>query len=73
VTEEHAVRVKCYDGKLDDFMARDVEMVHFEALDECAWYATVVLASGEIWQLNFGARNERAKGYARADWVEGPR
>lgn len=55
------------DGTLDDFMARDVAMVHFETLDESRWYATVQLANGEFWQLNFGAVNDRAKGYARAD------
>lgn len=57
------------DGTLDDFCATDVRLVHFEALDKAAWYATVELAGGEVWQLNFGARNSRAKGYARAERV----
>jgi hypothetical protein len=57
------------DGTLDDFMAQDVKMVHFEALDQSQWYLTVELASGEVWQLKFGACNDRAKGYAFAEQV----
>ena len=58
------------DGQtLDDFMATDVAMVHFEAIDDSAWYATIQLASGEIWHLDFGAQNRRARGYARAEQV----
>lgn len=55
------------DGTLDDFMARDVAMVHFEALDESAWYATIQLANGDVWHLDFGAKSPRAKGYAKAE------
>lgn len=51
-------------------MARDVAMVHFEALDDAAWYLTVELADGQVWQLHFGARNPRARGYARAEQVQ---
>lgn len=58
------------DGTLDDFAATGVETVHFEALDDAQWYATVVLANGEVWQLDFGAHNPRAKGYARAERVQ---
>ena len=58
------------DGTLDDFAATGVETVHLEALDDTQWYATVVLANGEVWQLNFGAHNPRAKGYARAERVQ---
>ena len=57
------------DGTLDDFMANDVKMVHFEALDESRWYATVELTDGQVWQLNFGAQNPRSYGYARAEAV----
>jgi hypothetical protein len=57
------------DGTLDDFLATDVQMIHFEALDDSQWYATVKLANGELWQLNFGAINTRARGYARAEQV----
>jgi hypothetical protein len=55
------------DGALDDFFADDVQSVHFEALGEAQWYAIVRLRSGEDWMLNFGAVNQRAKGYARAE------
>jgi hypothetical protein len=59
------------DGKtLDDFMARDVAMVHFEALDEAQWYLTVELGDGQVWQLHFGAKNDRAKGYAYVEQVK---
>lgn len=58
------------DGTLDDFAAEDVKLVHFEALDDTRWYATITLASGEMWQLNFGARDPRARGYARAEQVQ---
>jgi hypothetical protein len=57
------------DGTLDDFAASDVKGVHFEALDQSQWYLTVELNDGAIWQLNFGACNDRAKGYAFAEQV----
>lgn len=57
------------DDTLYDFMATDVKMVHFEALDQSRWYATVELADGRIWQLHFGAENPRAHGYARAEQI----
>lgn len=57
------------DGRLDDFMAEDVKMVHFEAIDESGWYATVTLTDGRVWQLNFGAQDTGAPGFARAEQV----
>jgi hypothetical protein len=57
------------DGTLDDFCATDVQMVHFEAIDDARWYATVELANGQVWQLNFGAQNSHSRGYARAEQV----
>lgn len=57
------------DGTLDDFHATGVLSVHFEAIDQAAWYATITLADGRIWQLNFGARNSRAHGYAMEERV----
>lgn len=53
------------DGTLDDFRATDVKLVHFEAIGESQWYLTVELNDGRVWQLDFGARNSSAKGYAR--------
>lgn len=58
------------DDTLDDFMARDVEWVHFEALDDCRWYANVQLRNGELWTLNFGSVTGRARGYAHAERIE---
>lgn len=58
------------DGTLDDFAASSVEAIHFEAIDQSRWYLTVILHGGDIWQLNFGAQNPSAKGYARAERVE---
>ncbi|WP_100525387.1 hypothetical protein [Mycobacteroides abscessus] len=58
------------DGTLDDFCAHSVSMVHFEAIDQSRWYATVILNDGSYWQLNFGAVNPTAKGYARAEQVK---
>lgn len=55
------------DGTLDDFYAADVQSIHFEALGEAQWYAVVRLNSGDEWMLNFGAVNQQAKGYARAE------
>lgn len=57
------------DGTLDDFMATDIAMVHFEALDQSRWYATVELNDGRIWQLHFGAENPRAYGYAHVEQI----
>ncbi|MCG7596330.1 hypothetical protein [Mycobacterium sp. PSTR-4-N] len=56
-------------GHLDDFLARDVRMVHFEATDESAWYATIELADGTIWQLHFGARDPSQPGYSRSERI----
>jgi hypothetical protein len=58
------------DGTLDDFAAVGVKLLHFEALDQSQWYLTVELNDGAIWQLKFGARNDRAKGYAFAEQVQ---
>ena len=61
-------RIKTYpDGTLDDFVAVDVQMVHFEAVDDCRWYATIFLDDGNIWTLNFGSATPRAKGFANAE------
>lgn len=57
-------------GMLDDFCAKDVKLVHFEAMDEADWWLSVEMADGQVWHLNFGARNPRAKGYARAERVQ---
>ncbi|WP_283612360.1 hypothetical protein [Mycolicibacterium poriferae] len=56
-------------GHLDDFLARDVRMVHFEATDESAWYATIELAGGAVWQLHFGADEPSRPGQSRAERV----
>jgi hypothetical protein len=58
------------DETLDDFMARDVKWVHFEALDECRWCANIKLANGQLWTLTFGSITGRARGYASAERVE---
>lgn len=58
------------DGTLDDFAATDVENVHFEAIDDARWYATIQLRNGEVWQLNFGAQNPHVRGYERAERVQ---
>ena len=58
------------DETLDEFVATDVAMVHFEALDDCRWYATIELDDGQLWQLNFGSVSGRARGYANADLIE---
>lgn len=58
------------DGTLDDFAATDVAGIHFEAIDDARWYATVELHNGETWQLNFGAQNPHVRGYARAERVQ---
>jgi hypothetical protein len=67
---EENPRVSEYDGQLDDFLASDVQGVHFEATDQAQWYATVTMRNGEVWQLRFGATNPRARGYAIAEKVE---
>lgn len=58
------------DGTLDDFHVTNVKTLHFEAIDQSRWYATVILDSGEEWQLDFGAQNANAKGYARAEQID---
>lgn len=58
------------DDNLDEFIATDVKAVHFEALDDCRWYANVELVNGELWTLNFGSVSGRARGYANAERVQ---
>lgn len=58
------------DANLDEFIAHNVKAVHFEALADCAWYANVYMADGQVWTLNFGSVTGRAKGYANAEQVE---
>lgn len=58
------------DGTLDDFYAEDIRSVHFEAMDQSQWYLSVTLNDGQVWQLRFGARNDRAKGYAFTERVQ---
>lgn len=67
---EENPRVEEYEGNLDDFLASDVQGVHFEAIDQSRWSATVTMRDGEVWQLSFGAVNPNAKGYASAEKVE---
>ena len=55
------------DGTLDEIVARDVTGVHFEAMDDSAWWMLLELANGEQWHINIGAVNPNAKGYARAE------
>lgn len=55
------------DGGLDDLLARDVSMVHFEATDTCEWYGTFQLRDGTVWQVFFGAKNSKAKGVTRVE------
>jgi hypothetical protein len=63
-------RIAEYDGQLDDFLAGDVQAVHFEATDQSQWSATVTMRDGEVWQLKFGAKNPSARGYAFAERVD---
>ena len=58
------------DETLDDFVATDVKSVHFEALDDCRWYANIELNDGQLWTLNFGSVSGRARGYANAELIE---
>ncbi len=49
-------------GTLDDFCATDVKLVHFEAIDDSNWYATIELSDGQVWQLNFGCNHHTRPG-----------
>lgn len=60
----------CGTDDLDEFIARDVDTVHFEALDQSRWYANVYLNDGQVWTLNFGAKNPAAHGYANAEQIQ---
>lgn len=67
---EENPRIQEYDGELDDFLASDVQAVHFEATDQSQWYATVTMRDGPVWQLTFGAKNVNAKGFAHVEQIE---
>lgn len=58
------------DGTLDEFVAFGVKLVHFEALDDCRWYANIELYDGQLWTLDFGSVSSRARGYANAELVD---
>jgi hypothetical protein len=69
-TGEPNPRIEEYEGQLDDFLASDVQAVHFEATDQSQWCATITMRDGGVWQLTFGAKNPNAKGHAHAEQVE---
>ena len=51
-------------AQLDEFSARDVWLVHFQALDRSQWHITLELANGDVWQVRFGASHPQVEGYA---------
>ena len=57
------------DGRLDELVARNVRYLHFEDMGDGDWWMAVELANGELWHLNFGTKNPRARTYARAERV----
>lgn len=55
------------DGRLDEFVARNVN-VHFEAMGEAQfWIGIHDPATGRSWMLNCGAVSNRATGYAMCE------
>lgn len=56
---------------LDEFIARNVD-IHFETMGQSQfWMSVTCRETGKMWHLNFGAMNDRAKGYSIADCVNG--
>ena len=54
-------------GQLDEFIAFDVESVHFEAMSNNTWWIGIVLHDGRMWAINCGALNGRTKAYAHCE------
>lgn len=55
------------DGSLDEFVAFNPQMVHFEAMSDNEWWIGITLDDGTMWHIDCGAVNPRAKAYARAE------
>lgn len=51
---------------LDEFVAQGVD-VHFEAMGHSQFWMLITHPDGRRWHLNFGAVNDRAKGYSNID------
>ncbi len=60
------------DGRtvFDEFVAYDAD-IHFEAMGEAQFWMSVRIPDGRMWFINCGAVNNRAKGYANCELVEG--
>lgn len=56
------------DGEIDEVIARNAT-VHFERMDNVAWWIGITLPDGSEVHVNVGAVNQRAKPYATY-WVE---
>jgi hypothetical protein len=52
---------------LDEFVLHDVASVHFEAMGQAQWWMAIRMRDGREFDVNFGAVNPAAKGYARIE------
>lgn len=52
---------------LDEFVLTDVASVHFEAMGQAQYWMAVTMTDGRVFNVNFGAVNPAARGYA---WIE---
>jgi hypothetical protein len=56
-----------YGEVLDEIVANNVKSIHFEQMGESQFWMSLELSDGEYWHVNFGAVNDKAKGYAHAE------
>lgn len=49
---------------LDEIIAKDVSLLHVEAMDRSQWWMSISFNDGRMFHVNCGAVNPRAKGYA---------
>jgi hypothetical protein len=52
---------------LDEFVLYDVATVHFEAMNDAQFWMSLTMADGRVFDVNFGALNPNARGYARIE------
>lgn len=70
-TRSDGTEFRWHGDTLDEVVARDVKFLHFEQMGDAQFWMSLTLANSEVWHVNCGALNERAKGYANAEMVEG--
>jgi hypothetical protein len=69
ITVDEAEDCRCSNAHphLDEFVLYDVASVHFEAMGQAQFWMAIRMKDGREFDVNFGAVNPNARGYARIE------